>query len=140
MKCLRCGHEPCPFCKDWCDVVSNDGDLCCDGQCVYDCFLESVYGDECGDCGQEPGTNQSCGFCNNIIIRKKPTHHLLLSKRFYLQDPDSALDKIWDLARKAFGPLSTEGHDRHINLACITTAFGLAVDHYTRCQYTCFFS
>lgn len=48
--CLVCGHEKCPYCGDWCDVVlyckvegcdhENDacveGDLCCDSRCVYD--------------------------------------------------------------------------------------------------------
>ena len=42
MKCLICGHEPCPLCKDWCDTIIEINDdegkdfvLCCDGQCTY---------------------------------------------------------------------------------------------------------
>jgi hypothetical protein len=45
-RCLICGHEPCPHCEAWCDLVGAlpnpldpDGDpetfLCCDGACVY---------------------------------------------------------------------------------------------------------
>lgn len=58
--CLRCGHEPCPHCGDWCDVILysdedegfrpegwntyDDGKIddepypfwCCDGECVYE--------------------------------------------------------------------------------------------------------
>jgi len=30
--CEKCGHQPCPFCGDWCDVVV-DGKLCCNGKC-----------------------------------------------------------------------------------------------------------
>lgn len=45
MKCVVCGHEPCPICKDWCDEVIRiedpdslgeiDIELCCDGMCTY---------------------------------------------------------------------------------------------------------
>lgn len=50
--CKICGHQACPYCLDWCDVVlfskEDEGfhppDLeeddypypCCDGKCTYD--------------------------------------------------------------------------------------------------------
>jgi len=33
--CMKCEHRPCPFCLDWCDHITEDDELCCDGQCVY---------------------------------------------------------------------------------------------------------
>lgn len=34
--CLKCGHVECPCCEDWCDeLVGQDMDLCCDGQCTF---------------------------------------------------------------------------------------------------------
>lgn len=24
MKCKRCNHEICPYCKDWCDTLANN--------------------------------------------------------------------------------------------------------------------
>lgn len=36
--CTKCGHLACPFCKDWCDVLSggpDDDDPCCDMACIY---------------------------------------------------------------------------------------------------------
>lgn len=40
--CLDCGHQGCPFCNGWCDVLTASGgdddadmDLCCDGECRY---------------------------------------------------------------------------------------------------------
>ena len=37
--CIVCGHEACPYCKDWCDVVLYDEEgepsLCCGGECTY---------------------------------------------------------------------------------------------------------
>ncbi len=37
-KCKRCGHEPCKYCENWCDVVKDyeTGELCCDGECKYE--------------------------------------------------------------------------------------------------------
>lgn len=38
VQCVRCGHEPCEGCMDWCDLLvctDNDSDLCCDGECLY---------------------------------------------------------------------------------------------------------
>ncbi len=34
--CLDCGHQVCPYCRDWCDMVLNDGELCCEGECRYE--------------------------------------------------------------------------------------------------------
>lgn len=41
-ECLRCGHLACPGCKNWCDSYvdehgqpDSDGELCCNGECVY---------------------------------------------------------------------------------------------------------
>lgn len=37
-KCIRCGHEPCPICREWCDVIGDENDPCpCEEtfQCVY---------------------------------------------------------------------------------------------------------
>lgn len=34
-RCERCGHVVCPFCLEWCDTL-NDGELCCDGSCVFE--------------------------------------------------------------------------------------------------------
>ena len=43
MKCVKCGHEPCPICLDWCEEVLRlevEGEieivLCCDGKCTYE--------------------------------------------------------------------------------------------------------
>ena len=38
--CLICNHPPCPYCLNWCDIISNQDkengpDICCDGLCVY---------------------------------------------------------------------------------------------------------
>lgn len=35
-RCRVCGHVPCPCCVEWCDVLLEDLDLCCDGQCQYE--------------------------------------------------------------------------------------------------------
>lgn len=37
-RCLKCGHWSCPCCRDWCDVVTGEGDdadACCGGECTY---------------------------------------------------------------------------------------------------------
>src|SRR3990167_8379526 len=38
MRCLRCGHEPCPGCTAWCEVFLGEDqeEMCCDGECVYE--------------------------------------------------------------------------------------------------------
>lgn len=43
--CKNCGHQPCPFCLSWCDVLSYEGESgemwmeeCCDGECEYENF------------------------------------------------------------------------------------------------------
>lgn len=37
--CAKCGHEPCPCCQDWCDVMVADADgdaqMCCGGKCEF---------------------------------------------------------------------------------------------------------
>ena len=34
--CTKCTHPECPCCHDWCDeIVGDDGDLCCEGECVF---------------------------------------------------------------------------------------------------------
>lgn len=33
--CKKCGHKACPYCKDWCDSLLPNDDLCCDGECTY---------------------------------------------------------------------------------------------------------
>jgi hypothetical protein len=33
--CIVCGHSACPLCGDWCDYLTEDLDLCCDGECTY---------------------------------------------------------------------------------------------------------
>lgn len=39
VQCVRCGHEPCEGCMDWCDRLvyegSEDVATCCDGKCLY---------------------------------------------------------------------------------------------------------
>lgn len=39
-RCTRCGHPACPCCVTnggaWCDVVTPDCELCCDGECTYE--------------------------------------------------------------------------------------------------------
>lgn len=39
LRCVKCGHPPCPGCGDWCDKLIPDGDgdwdLCCDGECTF---------------------------------------------------------------------------------------------------------
>jgi len=36
-RCKRCKHTPCPNCyksgRIWCDVISEDEEICCDGKC-----------------------------------------------------------------------------------------------------------
>lgn len=38
-RCTVCGHPACPCCAAnggaWCDVVTPDCELCCDGECSY---------------------------------------------------------------------------------------------------------
>jgi len=41
--CAKCKHEECTFCRyqgnpgfGWCDVVDEDGGICCDGECTYE--------------------------------------------------------------------------------------------------------
>ncbi len=34
--CKICNHSKCPHCSDWCDVVDEKGNLCCDGCCTYE--------------------------------------------------------------------------------------------------------
>lgn len=35
-ECIVCHHLECPGCDDWCDsLIGEDGDLCCDGKCIY---------------------------------------------------------------------------------------------------------
>lgn len=45
-RCVRCGHEPCPYCEDWCDTLVPDEEwglkLCCDGACTWDWPDEDV--------------------------------------------------------------------------------------------------
>lgn len=43
MKCVKCRHESCPICEDWCEQVFKlevEGEvrvvLCCDGKCTYE--------------------------------------------------------------------------------------------------------
>ncbi len=33
--CLKCGHTACPVCATWCDMLSPEGEQCCDGNCAY---------------------------------------------------------------------------------------------------------
>jgi len=40
--CLDCGHVACRLCRDWCDVVLDDGELCCEGECRYSVDLEQL--------------------------------------------------------------------------------------------------
>lgn len=35
MECIICGHEPCPYCIDSCDVAINGDEICCGGFCTY---------------------------------------------------------------------------------------------------------
>lgn len=52
-KCIKCGHEPCPACETWCDIV------------LYNFFCpkcESVIG-EIGD--RKDGDEVSCTSCGN---------------------------------------------------------------------------
>lgn len=34
-RCKVCKHWSCPCCVNWCDVITDDGDLCCSGTCTY---------------------------------------------------------------------------------------------------------
>lgn len=34
--CRKCGHEACPICPSWCDVILEDGTPCCDSECEFD--------------------------------------------------------------------------------------------------------
>lgn len=44
-RCLICGHERCPGCEDWCDIIladeDHDFDPCCMGSCIYEEDLSS---------------------------------------------------------------------------------------------------
>ena len=31
--CKNCGHQPCPFCGDWCCNLDADHNFCCGGKC-----------------------------------------------------------------------------------------------------------
>lgn len=34
--CTKCKHAECPCCLNWCDeIVGDDGDMCCEGTCVF---------------------------------------------------------------------------------------------------------
>lgn len=39
LRCVQCGHPPCPGCGTWCDELVPDGDgdwnLCCTGDCTF---------------------------------------------------------------------------------------------------------
>lgn len=34
--CKNCGHQPCSACLSWCDVIDDEYEACCDGQCEYE--------------------------------------------------------------------------------------------------------
>lgn len=44
--CIKCKHEACPICKNWCDEVVHDEEdmvyLCCDGECTYENKIDKV--------------------------------------------------------------------------------------------------
>lgn len=51
--CRKCGHQPCPFCQNWCDVVNPDDDAdqfqCCDGVCDFPADAHAAWIAEIAD-------------------------------------------------------------------------------------------